>query len=95
MPDIAARLAIINPIAVADAEAVLSAEPPDGVLNKPWEHGRERRTERTGVDLLGNTAENFGAVSSAIMPCLYEFLPLEHREMDFKLVANSLVAMTI
>src|ERR1700683_2075961 len=61
--DVVARLSIIDAIAVADAEAVLSAEPPDGVLHEPGERGREGRIEGSGVNLVGDAANNVGALS--------------------------------
>jgi hypothetical protein len=64
--DVVARLAIINAIAVADAEAVLSAEPPDGVLHEPGEHSWEGWIECLGINLLGDAANNVGALSGLV-----------------------------
>jgi hypothetical protein len=50
--DIIARLAIINPIAVADVEARLGAVSPDRMLNEPRKQLREPRIELPGVDPL-------------------------------------------
>ena len=41
--------------------ALLAAIPPDRELDEPRENGREGRIERTGVDLLGSTGNDFGA----------------------------------
>jgi hypothetical protein len=54
-----APMPVIDPVAVADVEALLAA-PPDGELDEPRENGREGRIERTGVDLLGSTGNDFG-----------------------------------
>jgi len=48
--DIVARLAVIDPVAVANVEARLGAVPPDAVLDEPREDRRERRVESAGVD---------------------------------------------
>jgi len=61
-----ARLAIINSIAVAHPKAILSAEPPDGVLNEPREYSWEGRVERPGVNLPGDASNNVGALARLI-----------------------------
>ena len=45
---------IINPIAVADIEAVLGAVPPDRVLDEPGKSLRKRWIELPGIDPLGD-----------------------------------------
>ena len=56
-----ATVPVIEPVAVADVEALLAAIPPDRELHEPGENGWEGRIERTGVDLLGSTGNDFGA----------------------------------
>ena len=56
-----APLPVIEPVAVANVEALLAAIAPDRELDEPRENGREGRIERTGVDLLGGTGNDFGA----------------------------------
>ena len=58
-----APLPVIEPVAVANVEALLAAIAPDGELDEPRENGREGRIERTGVDLLGSTGNDFGAAA--------------------------------
>ena len=61
-----AAMPVIDPVAVADVEALLAAIPPDGELDEPREDGREGRIERTGVDLLGSTGNDFGAAACPV-----------------------------
>ena len=61
--DIVARLPIIDPVAVAHVEAELSAVPPDGVLHKPRENGREGRIKAPGVNSLGHQGNNVSAAT--------------------------------
>jgi hypothetical protein len=58
-----APLPVIEPVAVANVEALLAAIPPDRELDEPRENGREGRIERTGIDLLGSTGNDFGAAA--------------------------------
>ena len=58
-----APMPVVEPVAVANVEALLAAIPPDGELDEPRENGREGRIERTGVDLLGSTGNDFGAAA--------------------------------
>ena len=53
-----APMPVIEPVAVANVEALLAAIPPDRELDEPRENGREARIERTGVDLLGSTGND-------------------------------------
>ena len=62
MPVLAA-MPVIDPVAVADVEALLAAIPPDRELHEPREEGREGAIERTGVDLSGNTGNDIGAAA--------------------------------
>jgi hypothetical protein len=48
--DVVARLAIINPIAVANVEAGLGAVPPDCMLDEPRKRLREIWIELPGID---------------------------------------------
>ena len=61
-----APLPVIEPVAVANVEALLAAIPPDRELDEPRENGREGRIERTGVDLLGSTGNDFGAAACPV-----------------------------
>ncbi len=64
--DVRARLAVIDPIAVADVEAGLGAVPSDGGLDEPGKDGREVPIKRTGVDLLGRAGNDIGATAGAV-----------------------------
>jgi hypothetical protein len=61
-----APLPVIEPVAVANVEALLAAIAPDRELDEPRENGREGRIERTGVDLLGSTGNDFGAAACPV-----------------------------
>jgi hypothetical protein len=58
-----APVPVIEPVAVADVEALLAAIAPNRELDEPGEDSRESWIERTSVDLLGSTANNFGAAA--------------------------------
>src|SRR3984893_16419163 len=58
-----APLPVIEPVAVANVEALLAAIAPDRELHEPRENGREGRIERTGVDLLGDQPNDIGAAA--------------------------------
>ena len=64
--DVRARLAIINPIAVADVEARLGAVPPDRVLNEPRKRLGKPGIELPGIDPLGHGLYNVGAAASLV-----------------------------
>jgi hypothetical protein len=64
--DIGARLAIINAIAIAHVEALLSAVSPNGVLNEPRKCRREARIERPNIDLLSHVPDDLGATTRLI-----------------------------
>ena len=63
---IAARLTIINAIAVADVETVLGAIPPDRVLDEPRKRPREGRVELPGVDVPRDGFDDAGAAARPI-----------------------------
>jgi hypothetical protein len=53
-----APVPVIDPVAVANVEALLAAIPPNGELHEAGEEGRERWIERTCVDLAGNAGND-------------------------------------
>ena len=61
-----ARLAIIDPIAVADVEAGLGAVPPDCMLNEPRKRLRKPGIELPGINPLGHGVYNAGAAASLV-----------------------------
>ena len=63
---VAAKLAIIDAIAVADIEAVLRAIPPDCVLDEPGKRLRELGVELPGIDPVGHSLDNVGAAARPI-----------------------------
>ena len=75
--DIVARSPIIDPVAVADVEAELSAVPPDGVLHEPRENAREGRIEGPGIDLLGHQGNNVGAATRPVAGSAIEMVGAE------------------
>ena len=58
-----APLPVIDPVAVADVEALLAAIPPDRELDEPGEDRRETRIELPSVDLAGDQPHNVGAAA--------------------------------
>ena len=58
-----APVPVIEPVAVADVEALLAAIPPDRELYEPGEDLREGTVELPGVDLAGNQPDNVGAAA--------------------------------
>jgi hypothetical protein len=54
---------VIDPVAVADVEALLAAIPPDCVLHEPRKHLREGAVELPGIDLAGNRPNDVGAAA--------------------------------
>jgi hypothetical protein len=72
-----ARLAIINPIAVADVEARLGAVPPDRMLDEPRKRLRKTGVEKPGVDLLRHRLYNVGAAASLVASCTIRMVSLE------------------
>ena len=58
-----APIPVIQPIAVADVEALLAAIQPDRELYEPGEDLREGTVELPGVDLAGNLPDNVGAAA--------------------------------
>ena len=63
---VVAALAIIDLIAVANAEALLGAVPPDGVLNEPRERPGKPPVELSGLDLLGDRLDDVGAAARPV-----------------------------
>ena len=61
-----AAMPVVEPVAVAGVEALLAAILPDRELDEPRENGREGRIERTGVNLLGSTGNDFGAAACPV-----------------------------
>ena len=64
--NVAARLAIIDAIAVADVEAFLGAIAPDGVLHKTGKHRRERGIEGARIDAVRNGGNDVGTAAGPI-----------------------------
>jgi hypothetical protein len=58
-----APMPVIDPVAVADVEALLAAIPPDREFHEPGEDLREGTVELPGVDLAGNQPDNVGAAA--------------------------------
>jgi hypothetical protein len=56
-----APLPVIEPVAVANVEALLAAIAPDGQLDEPGEDLRETTIELPSVDLAGDQPHNVGA----------------------------------
>ena len=75
--DVIARLAIINPIAVADAEARLGTVSSDCVLDKPWKRLRKARIELPGIDLLATTTWS-GTVATPLASWLFAAGTVQH-----------------
>ena len=67
MPVVATGV-VVDPIAVADVEAVLGAIPPDRALHEPRKRRREGRVELASVDVGGDQIENVGAPALAVAP---------------------------
>src|SRR5437868_6924969 len=67
--DVRARLAVIDPVAVADVEAGLGAVPPDRVLDESGKDGREVAIKRTGVDLRGRAGNDLGTAAWPVAGC--------------------------
>jgi hypothetical protein len=65
MPVLATGI-VVDAIAVADAEAVPGAIPPDRVLHEPRERRREGRIELASINARGEQTENAGAPSRLI-----------------------------
>ena len=65
---VAARIVVGDPIAVADAKAVLGAIPPDRTLHEPRKRLGERAIELACVDLGGEETENVSAPAGPIAP---------------------------
>ena len=62
MPVLAA-MPVIDPVAIADVEALLAAVLPNRVLHEPREVGGEGAIEHTGVDFSGNAGNDIGAAA--------------------------------
>ena len=58
-----AAMPVIDPVAVADVEALLAAIAPDCELHEPGEDLRKIAVELTSVDLVGNQPDNVGAAA--------------------------------
>ena len=63
---IVARLAVVDPIAVADVEPQLGAVPPNRMLDEAGEGRREGRVEPPSIDLVGDGANHVGAAARPI-----------------------------
>ena len=64
--NVIARLAIINPIAVAHVEARLGAEPPNRVLDEPRKRLRKPGIELPGIDPVRHGRDDVGAAASLV-----------------------------
>ena len=60
---IVAAVPIVNPIAIANVEALLGAVAPDRVLNEPRKRPRKLAIELPGIDLLGDRFDDLGAAA--------------------------------
>ena len=58
-----APMPVIEPVTVANAEALLAAIPPDRELDEPGEDRRETAVELPSVDLAGDQSHNIGAAA--------------------------------
>jgi hypothetical protein len=54
---------VIDPVAVADVEALLAAIPPDRVLHEPRKYLWVGVVELPSIDPLGNQANDIGAAA--------------------------------
>jgi hypothetical protein len=59
---------VVNPIAIANVEAVLGAIPPNCTLHEPRKRRREGWIELARVDVGGEQLENPGAPSRPVAP---------------------------
>ena len=57
---------VIEPVAVADVEALLAAIPPNGELHEPRKYLREGAVELASIDPLGDQANNIGATARPV-----------------------------
>ena len=57
---------VIEPVAVANVEALLAAIAPDGELDEPGKDLRKTAVELPSVDLLGSTGNDFGAAACPV-----------------------------
>src|SRR5436189_5840840 len=57
---------VIDPVAVADVEALLAAIPPDRELHEPGENLREAAVKLPSVDLAGDQPDNVGAAARPV-----------------------------
>ena len=58
-----APMAVVEPVAVADVEALLAAIPPNRELHEPGKYLRETAVELPSVDLAGDPANGIGAAA--------------------------------
>ena len=58
-----APMPVINPVTVADVEALLAAILPDRELHEPGKDRRESAVELPSVDLAGDQPHNVGAAA--------------------------------
>ena len=63
---IVATIGVIDPIAIANVEAVLGAIPPDRALHEPWKGLGEGTIELACVDLGREEAQNVSAPAGPI-----------------------------
>ena len=64
--DVAARLAIVDAIAVADVESFLGAVPPDCLLDKAGKHRGVRGIEGARIDAVRNGGNDVGTAARSI-----------------------------
>ena len=67
MPVVATGV-IVDPIAIANVEAVLGAIPPDRALHEPWKRRRKDGIELAGVNVGCKQMENPSAPSRPVAP---------------------------
>jgi hypothetical protein len=75
--DVAARLPIINPIAVADVEARLGAIPPDRMMDEPRKRLRKPGIEPPRINTLRHRLYNVGTAASLVAGCTIRMIGLE------------------
>ena len=77
---VAATALVGDPIAVADAKAVLGAVPPDRTLHEPRKRLGESAIELPRIDLGGKQTENVSAPAGPIAPVAVQMASTQPRQ---------------